>query len=466
MMGLRRAARPALVAAALLGLCGWVGRGPRAPLEAALSSAAAGDGAGRIYKVTFLSLNASADGAFLERVGGFSGVTDVWHRNVGGAAAGAACAVRQTAEALGAVQIHLVEDGFAAGAVPAEAWVDGCFNALHGDLGAPAWGGWDDFMSAGTAFYYDDLTPVAAAAARDGTPFVGRRYANPRDGLPMYAMFLNLPRSGSIVEFHSAALDGRLAETHFSRPFSPDECEVHHAARSPVAALNATYRALYAAKGIPTGATVPYLFRVSTLLPDANATAAAAAALARHGAVAVSETAASADGACATSRVVLSDVDGAQTVDLLLNSRATLRARDASAPAFCDAATYAAYVAGLHAASFGVDAGWDRFIDRHVGVATNATSLDAHARALDGDGVGWHAHLDTVADGVSYGSAWTALAMGGLGLEVYAPSDGTYFADGALLPLNFCNATTDCASFDACAEAVVVSSSRQRYSFS
>ena len=218
MMGLRRAARPALVAAALLGLCGWVGRGPRAPLEAALLSAAAGDGAGRIYKVTFLSLNASADGAFLERVGGFSGVTDVWHRNVGGAAAGAACAVRQTAEALGTVQIHLVEDGFAAGAVPAEAWVDGCFNALHGDLGAPAWGGWDDFMSAGTAFYYDDLTPVAAAAARDGTPFVGRRYANPRDGLPMYAMFLNLPRSGSIVEFHSAALDGRLAEAHFSGP--------------------------------------------------------------------------------------------------------------------------------------------------------------------------------------------------------------------------------------------------------
>ena len=466
MMGLRRAARPALVALLLIGLCEWVGRGPRAPLEAALSSAAAGDGAGRIYKVTFLSLNASADGAFLERVGGFSGVTDVWHRNVGGAAAGAACAVRQTAEALGTVQIHLVEDGFAAGAVPAEAWVDGCFNALHGDLGAPAWGGWDDFMSAGTAFYYDDLTPVAAAAARDGTPFVGRRYANPRDGLPMYAMFLNLPRSGSIVEFHSAALDARLAEAHFSRPFSPDECEVHHAARSPVAALNATYRALYAAKGIPNGATVPYLFRVSTLLPDANATAAAAAALARHGAVAVSETAASADGACATSRVVLSDVDGAQTVDLLLNSRATLRARDASAPAFCDAATYAAYVAGLHAASFGVDAGWDRFIDRHVGVATNATTLDAHARALDGDGVGWHAHLDTVSDGVSYGSAWTALAMGGLGLEVYAPSDGTYFADGALLPLNFCNATTDCASFDACAEAVVVSSSRQRYSFS
>ena len=99
-------------------------------------------------------------------------------------------------------------------------------------------------------------------------------------------------------------------------------------------------------------------------------------------------------------------------------------------------------------------------------MATNATTLDAHARALDGDGVGWHAHLDTVSDGVSYGSAWTALAMGGLGLEVYAPSDGTYFADGALLPLNFCNATTDCASFDACAEAVVVSSSRQRYSFS
>ncbi|KAH8048403.1 hypothetical protein JL722_12454 [Aureococcus anophagefferens] len=244
-------------------------------------------------------------------------------------------------------QIHLAEAASAAGAVPAEAWVDGCFNALHGDLGAPAWGGWDDFMSAGTAFYYDDLTPVAPPPRR-GTPFVGRRYANPRDGLPMYAMFLNLPRSGSIVEFHSAALDGRLAETHF-RGRSPDECE-----------------------GIPTGATVPYLFRVSTLLPT-NATARGGPRW-PHGAVAVSETAASADGACATSRAVLSDVDGAQTVDLLLNSRATLRARDASAPAFCDAATYAAYVAGLHAASFGVDAGWDRFIDRHVGVATNATS--------------------------------------------------------------------------------------------
>ena len=43
MMG--QAARPALVATALLGLCGWVGRGPRAPLEAALLSAAAGSGA-------------------------------------------------------------------------------------------------------------------------------------------------------------------------------------------------------------------------------------------------------------------------------------------------------------------------------------------------------------------------------------------------------------------------------------
>ena len=60
--------------------------------------------------------------------------------------------------------------------------------------------------------------------------------------------------------------------------------------------------------------------------------------------------------------------------------------------------------------------------------------------------------------------------MGGLGLELYAPSDASYFDDAAarttLLPLNFCNKTTNCASVEACAEAVVVSSRRQRYSFS
>ena len=170
-------------------------------------------------------------------------------------------------------------------------------------------------------------------------------------------------------------------------------------------------------------------------------------------------------------RIVLRDVDDSQTVDMHLVTHSTLRSAAANGVDndWCDAASYAAYVAGLHDASFGVNAGWDRFIDRHVGVATNATSLDTHVTNLNADGIGWHAHLDTKVDGVSYGSAWTAVSAGGLGLEIYAPSDSSYFDSTShattLNPLNFCNRTTACDSIDACAAAVVVTSSRQRYSF-
>ena len=248
--------RPLAVSAALLAACGWFGARTPASTTVALNGLdEAPRESGRIYKVTFMSLNASADGAFLERVGGFSGVTDAWHARRGGVATGEACAVRQTAEGLGTVQIHLVEDSFAEGDVSAARWVDECWNALHGDFGGAKWRGFDDFVAGATAFYYGDLSPVVRAAARDGTPFVGRRYSNPRDGHPMFVMFLNLPRSGAVLEFHSAVLDADLAADHFES-FRPGECEVHHAAREPVAVLNATYAALYAAKGIPNGASV------------------------------------------------------------------------------------------------------------------------------------------------------------------------------------------------------------------
>ena len=461
MMMAGRVAAPLGAACALLAVAGLLGRRPGTK-NMATSLSAGGSrtvGAGRIYKVTFMSLNASADGAFLETFG-FSGVTDTWHARDAstGDAVGEACATRQTAEALGSVQLHVIDDAlFEEGSRGAKAWVDECFNALHGNLGGQTWGGWDDFFAHATAFYYDDVSPLVRAAARAAVPFVGRTYANPRDGKIMYAMFVSLPNAGAIFEFHSSQVDDGLKSKF--EVFGPGECAAQHEAREPVAVLNATWQSLYEAKGIAAGAHVPSLFRVSTRTADGENVS---AILGRYGANEIAET--FGEGNCSVSRVVLRDVAETQTVDLHLVSAPARAAREGAA-SWCSADEYAAYVAALHGASFSSDGGWDRFIDRHIGLATNATALDAHAAHLDEDGVGFHAHLDVVVGSTAWGSAWTGLSLGGLGVELYAPSDGSYFGDPtSLTPLNFCNATTDCASVEACAEAVVVSTDRQFYS--
>ena len=56
---------------------------------------------------------------------------------------------------------------------------------------------------------------------------------------------------------------------------------------------------------------------------------------------------------------------------------------------------------------------------------------------------------------IEYGSAWTSLAYGGLGVEIFAKTNGTYFnktgslsnatlpQTTGLYPLNFCSSSSD-----------------------
>ena len=104
------------------------------------------------------------------------------------------------------------------------------------------------------------------------------------------------------------------------------------------------------------------------------------------------------------------------------------------------------YVAQLHGKLMGEDAGWDRFIDNHVGLYVgDYVALDAWKATLDAAGVPYMPHVAgsftddaPQADQVVAGSIWTA-GIGGLAIELNGYFDFSEFTNASAF--FFCHPT-------------------------
>ena len=88
-------------------------------------------------------------------------------------------------------------------------------------------------------------------------------------------------------------------------------------------------------------------------------------------------------------------------------------------------AAYETYVKEAHGKLMGEGAGWDAYLDAHVGLAVDdADALDEFAPLLDAADVPYMPHRETDSDGsdASYGSVWTA-DFGGLGFDASCLTD-------------------------------------------
>lgn len=104
------------------------------------------------------------------------------------------------------------------------------------------------------------------------------------------------------------------------------------------------------------------------------------------------------------------------------------------------------YVEGVHDEFLGTQAGWDRWVDNHVGLELDSNYgqgyLDHVGRALASNGVKFHAHVtfrNDSAAGAS-GSIWTQ-GVGGLAMEIHGAFDWSWFnaSDMAVHGMSMCD---------------------------
>ena len=86
----------------------------------------------------------------------------------------------------------------------------------------------------------------------------------------------------------------------------------------------------------------------------------------------------------------------------------------------------------------GCNTGWSRYLDWHLGVYCDAaTSLDAIGPKLCEAGVGYHAHISSMAASSKWGSIWTG-GVGGWGVEFHMKFDFSFFNQSRLDLLDYC----------------------------
>lgn len=426
-----------------------------------------------LYKETFLSLNSSADASFLVSNFGFGSNSLTFKAgpsSSGITAADGTCGVRTTMTAVTQALLHVTETkDYFEGPIEAATWIRGCFNRLHGNMSADDWGGWDRFMSMSTAFYYTDLSLTFSVLKSKGIPFAGRKYVNPIDGETMYVVFVNIPAMGVPWEFHSHHLN----DTTAFHAFSSNECGAQYWMRRSVAALDTAYSQLAMELSEHTNSPMLIAIRTpSTVAHDAprrqvfekylgaqpveiiESDDAPHCVVERYEFTATESSPSSFNG---VSGLPVDEHWSKIEYTFVYNPAARDGSNDVGE--WCALDKYDEYVAGVHERMLGVNTGWDRYIDRHVGFVVNARdgfgSLDTVVEHLIDDGIGFHAHDDSIVNNIEYGSAWTSLAYGGLGVEIFAKTNGTYFnktgslsnatlpQTTGLYPLNFCSSSSD-----------------------
>ena len=391
------------------------------------------------YETGRITLSPEGGCAFKKDVLGFAATTYNYTAADPLSGATAACASTCTSASVNNV-VHLdtLSVGTRAGPTRPAAWIES-FNALRADMSDESWT-WDKFAYRSSAYYAPDLTLHALKVQTMGLPHARRSYDNVVDGSQMYALFVNDPHTGAVVEIHAPAIDDDL-KAKFAKPLEASSCPE----ALKVGFSTEDMRSWW---GYRNGRSVndlglPDLLLVKVSEPASSLDAAQHFVNRLHGkatsrwAVDVERgfignenTTASREHACAysTSKFFAPEDEGSVEFRMVQNDHA----RDgAEGMALTD---WEEYVKELHGKMMGPDLGWDRFMDNRHGLSTANTkdSPDDIKSQLDHSGTPYHAHVTSEdgATGTLYTAGFAATAIAFHGTFDYSAFDAaatTYF---------------------------------------
>lgn len=409
--------------------CGYLWR----PVVGAPNVTAEGTPNVTLFKRTHASCAAGRDGDFVaDRLG--MTVTS----NVSYACADYECGHRVVASTLASFEMHY----FASDITPQKD-VTACdfardFKAAN-DFASSDWV-WSEWISQSATFYAPNLRLHLRNWDKAGVPFLGRYRADRHTETKLYSARVVVPHSGNVVEIVSGDV-GEFA-ANFSA-YEAGECGASAQIAASLESMESTWVSLDGRASNAAG--VPDLLIVQLGMPAAEISA-LPAFLTAYSEASLNTTVASSAGGlledCEWSSTALqlsaTDVDWAVTLRLTYNALA-------SADSNYSASFHAAYVADAMDATMGCDAGYSRYVDSHIGVTLEGTSLDANAKALCDAGVGIH----TGDAGQGSGSNW-ARGTSGLGVEFQGEYDYTFFPAWDIYVLDYCSADGFGTAADAC----------------
>jgi hypothetical protein len=403
-----------------------------------------------LYKRTFLSLGALADGEFLSRNLGLtysyshhytmkgekSANTDDAHSD--------SCANRMILNGLGAWELHFFESFVTPeGNVSVGDWIMS-WNALHDEIVRNGLGEWDVFAAQMVTFYTPYLGPFIKKLTKEGTPFFATRYAHPgtADGTIMYSLWVSVPNAGVLVELTSddAGLTASQLRAFANLTAHDEVCPASLYARQTPSELKTRWSNMLGRVANDNG--LPDVMPVSTTHPATEV----------DGVYEFFKDYTTAGADLATYSI---SGDGCDVRGVELAYEGTQDNAFAVAPIFVKTvdnrravqglggltlAAFEEYVASVHAEYTGCQSGWDRYFDHHLGVMVDS-SLDFAASGMCGRAVGFHAHPD--ADDADYGSLWSAGTGKGLGVELQGAIDHSYFNASQMHSMNYCSPTTE-----------------------
>ena len=416
-------ALPLLAALALAATLAVRGRRREPGLVSQLSSSP-GD-APHIFKRTFASAAARLDARFVWENFGLAWATNATYADGDGA-----CATREVLRALGGWELHYFESRVTpSGNRTVASWMD-AIAARQANLSD--WNAFDDNV---VTYYAPDAGPFVERLASNGVPSLRVRSRDP-SGDVVFGVFAASPHSGHLVEVVSEfASSGGFAALDDDVPAAA--CAV--APRRNVSELNATWTRLggtWDARGLPDLLAVGTSVAVSDAAPWVaflrGATLEGASLAAAPGV---------AGDSCKSTVVTLpfsTEVSalvghGSLSYDLDV---AFVMSREAAR----DLGALEDDVQRAHHRYTGLDAGWDRWLDSHLGIQLPGVALDDVAALLTEWDRPFAAHLNDASS--EAGSLWTAgPATSSVGVEFKGTYDSSFL--DSLTTLDYCAADGD-----------------------
>ena len=438
------------------------------------------NGTAAVYKRTHACTNARADAHWLQRYVGLT--VDVAASKT---LEGDACMVRTSGTSAGEWSVHDVEtQRFHTGEYAPYVWWY-YLRTMHGPFTADSFHGWNQFMAYSTGFYVKDLSwhlerwatraapSLSARAAglagsshfseprappavvRRSRPFPPRgaryenesvqhlrfKYENPADGNEMYAALLFNAFTGEVVEIHAGQVDSARFAASFDE-LPEGACFDGFALTLPRTYMDVNFMARAYSAGRshertaaglpwpmpwklswPTSDVTKPLHWFDSNLPDYTSMRYQACGSGCHLAEMMLKLSES---------LVTNGTERMRTVQTPVLVRFVQNNDAGTSGLPWGVRDFEEYVEAVHERYVGEQAGWDRWLDNHIGLEIDNEAglgfLDHVGAQLERNGVKFHAHT-TQRDDTTVGAAgsiWTQ-GVAGLGLEIHGAFDWSWF---------------------------------------
>jgi hypothetical protein len=371
------------------------------------------------------------------------------------------CAHRAQAT-VGPMSYHNIKDSFEPQGM-AEEWIE-TFNSHHTSSFSEDGSNqqWNQFMTLNTGLYTLSLDTHLKKWKEAGTvKYKAHRYVNPTDGELMYVLMTYNPSTGNVMEIHGSQVSDEFLGEFSELP--EGVCEQAVAPGHPKQDLELTYQnsmILYADAATDTrdrGAHkleltyrgyngFPYAMLVKVSHP-ANNVEKAVNWMSENAQIDMTVHQDTKSSTCKVAKAMVSkafDVGKASLMFVEVDAVKDARAKE-----------YIEYVENVHKERMGIQRGYDRFIDSHVGLFYRGIVLDDIAPTLAKNGASFHAFKDVGGNDAfckgseieDYcGSIWST-GTNGLSFEMHAyfdPEGSEFFVD-AFSPnyMDMCNSETN-----------------------